>query len=400
MTTELALPEIKQRPQPNQRQVAEAEKGIAEIQGQMTLAQRFPRDIDVSTHKVLKEMQRPSVAESALYSYEKGGKLVSGLSIRAAEAIMRSWGNMNAGWREIESEDKQSLVQVYAIDLEANCKVETEFMARHVRYGSAQEKEVTKSRDIYETVAAQATRRLRTCILRLIPVDVQEQAVAYVRATLQKLDESGDEPLEERVAKAVKALAQYDVTKEQIEDRLGHEIEDVTEGELVDLRGAYRAIRDGFTTAEALFGGRDAVEEASTEAVKASAKTSAKKTTPKRNSSGPKQTKPKPPTNQKTVTSVTSVTGPSPEEKVDSGALQEPEDGPWGGIPEDGEVLLGGLSTAMEGFMGRARGAVTDTEFKEIAEDAQKALDSTEFDQLYDFMMRKWRKLNPPKKQS
>lgn len=71
------------------------------------------------------------------------------------------------------SGDKQSpgksIVEAYAWDLETNTRRTTHFEVFHIRDTKQGPKILTEERDIYETIANQASRRMRGCILQLIP---------------------------------------------------------------------------------------------------------------------------------------------------------------------------------------------------------------------------------------
>ena len=68
-----------------------------EVQAQMVVAKRFPRNETLSISRVMAACNRLSLAESALYAYPRGGTTVSGPSIRLAESLARSWGNIDFG---------------------------------------------------------------------------------------------------------------------------------------------------------------------------------------------------------------------------------------------------------------------------------------------------------------
>jgi len=85
----------------------EQQRAIQEVQAQVILARRFPRDILLARKKILDECQRPRFAEIALYQYPRGKKkneagqwvanIVAGPSIRLAEVMARSFTNMKFG---------------------------------------------------------------------------------------------------------------------------------------------------------------------------------------------------------------------------------------------------------------------------------------------------------------
>ncbi len=73
----------------------------------------------------------------------------------------------------------QSTVEAFAWDVEeANTRQTKVFQVRHWRHTKQGGYKLTDPRDIYELVANNGARRLRACILGVIPGDVIDAAVA------------------------------------------------------------------------------------------------------------------------------------------------------------------------------------------------------------------------------
>lgn len=98
----------------------QAAREIAEVQGMVVMAKRFPRDKIKATERILNDCMRPKLAENALYTYSRGGTDISGPSIRLAEAIAQNWGNIDFGIKELEQSNGVSKVMAFAWDLETN----------------------------------------------------------------------------------------------------------------------------------------------------------------------------------------------------------------------------------------------------------------------------------------
>src|ERR1700679_1432706 len=62
----------------------ESQRAIAEVQGRMGVAKRFPRAASGAYSAAMNACRRIGLAECAIYTYNKGGK-VEGPSIRLAE---------------------------------------------------------------------------------------------------------------------------------------------------------------------------------------------------------------------------------------------------------------------------------------------------------------------------
>ena len=222
-----------------------------EVQAAMVVAKRFPRDPHESFRRIMQSCQRKKLAEAAIYEYPRGGTMVTGPSIRLAEALAQAWGNIDCGVIELRQRRDESDVMAYCWDLETNTRTTKTFTVPHYRYTRREgKKRLHDPRDIYEHVANQAARRLRACILGVIPGDVVDEAVKKCEETLAG---QSDEPLADRVRKMVAAFADQGVTAEMIEARLGHKLAATTETELVTLRKVFQSIKDGMASREQFF---------------------------------------------------------------------------------------------------------------------------------------------------
>ena len=220
----------------------EVAKALGQQQMQVFHAMNNPRDEMKARMEIIADCQNPGLAESALYSYKRGGTLVEGPSIRMAELMVRRWKNLRTGFNVLETRDTESIVQVYAWDLEANISEEKTFTVKHWRDTKNGGYQLTDARDIRELISNQAARMKRECILALIPMDIREDARAEVLKTLVG---GSSEPLEVRVKKMLAGFEKIDVSAPMIEQLLGHSIKGITDVELVRLRNVYKGLKDG-----------------------------------------------------------------------------------------------------------------------------------------------------------
>jgi hypothetical protein len=215
-----------------------------EVQAAMVIAKKFPRDEYESMEKIKRTCQRATLAEQAIYSYPRGGQTVSGPSIRLAEAMAQTWGNIDYGVIELEQKNGTSEMMAYAWDLETNTRVTKIFTVEHVRDTKQGKKTLSDARDIYEATANFGARRMRACILGVIPGDVVDMAVDECKETIKK--GIGKTPIIDRVNKLLKTFKdEFKVTKEQIEKYAGRNAADFGEDEFINLQGVYKALRDG-----------------------------------------------------------------------------------------------------------------------------------------------------------
>lgn len=230
----------------------ESQRAVAEVQAAMMLARRFPRDPIAAMDRILNSCTRASLAEGALYTYSRGGSDISGPSIRLAEAMAQAWGNMQFGIRELEQREGESTVEAFAWDVETNTRQVKVFQVRHERHTKQGAKKLTDPRDIYELVANQGARRLRACILGVIPGDVTEEATKQCETTLA----SSADVSPENIKKMLGAFeSKFGVTKDQIEKRIQRRIDAMQPAQMVALKKIYASLNDGMSKAEDWFEG-------------------------------------------------------------------------------------------------------------------------------------------------
>ena len=227
----------------NQGTIAiEASRAIAEAQGKLVIAKRFPRDEVQSYAKAMEACQRPTMAAKAFYSFPRGGQTVEGPTIRFAEELARCWGNIDYGIKELSQDDGKSEMQAYAWDLETNAQSVQNFTNPHQREQGKKMVTLTSQRDIYENNANMATRRLRSRILAILPAWFAEHGIAEAKRTRAGQE---DRSLIDREKKMDDQFAKLGVTQEMIEKRLKRKIDTMTSDDFVEYVGIYNAVKGG-----------------------------------------------------------------------------------------------------------------------------------------------------------
>lgn len=222
-----------------------------EVQAAMIVAKKFPRDEVTSEIRILNACKRKSLAEQAEYTFPKGNTKVTGASIRLAETLALSWGNIDSGIIELEQKDGKSDMMAYSWDLETNTRITKVFSVEHVRVTKKGSYALTDPRDIYELTANQGARRLRACILAVIPGDIVENALQQCRDTLKG---SYKEPFEDRIKKMLLAFKKdHKVDKEMIEKFIGYTTNRFDENDILKLKGVYKALKDNMSKREDYF---------------------------------------------------------------------------------------------------------------------------------------------------
>jgi hypothetical protein len=157
--------------------------------------------------------------------------------------MANAWGNIDYGYREVGSGTGYTDVEAYAFDKETNTRSCRTFRVLHKRSSHGRLVDLSDPRDVYELVANQASRRIRACILQVIPGDITEAALKSCEETIKR--SGGDAPLVDRVRKMATVFQDYGVTTEMLERKLGHKLDVTIEQELIQLRRIYTSIKDG-----------------------------------------------------------------------------------------------------------------------------------------------------------
>ena len=220
----------------------ESSRAIAEAQGKLIIAKRFPRDEIAAYSKAIEACKRPAMAEKAFYSFPRGGQTVEGPTIRFAEELARCWGNIDYGIKELSQDDGKSELQAYAWDLETNAQSVQNFTNPHMREVGKKMVTLTSQRDIYENNANMATRRLRARILAILPSWFVDDCITECKKTLAG---QNDIPLIDRVKKMVVSFAKFGVTQQMIERRLKKSIDSMNADDFVEYTGIFNALRNG-----------------------------------------------------------------------------------------------------------------------------------------------------------
>lgn len=217
----------------------EQERAIAEAQGQLILAKKFPRSMAQAHADFMEACKSPEFASKAFYSVPNRG---SGPSIRYMEEAARCYGNFQYGHRELSRSEGKSEIEVYAWDMEKNNRSIRQITVMHVMDTKNGPRKLIDQADIDNKIANVASKQVRGRIAALMPKALVEAGIAECKKTLAG---ANDKPIGQRVRDMTGAFAKFGVTVKHLEDYLGHSLDDTTLDELVDLTGVYNAIKDG-----------------------------------------------------------------------------------------------------------------------------------------------------------
>lgn len=222
----------------------EQKRAMQEIQAAIVMARQLPRDEKMAMDRILNACCRPGLAEKATYVYARGGTNITGPSIRLAEAIAQCWGNIQFGIQELDQRPGVSTVQAFAWDMETNTRQIKTFQVKHTRYTKKGSYNLEDPRDIYELVANQGARRLRACILGVIPGDVIESAVTQCHTTMA----TSWQPTPELIKKMLDEFTPHGVTKEMIEVRIQRRVDAIQAQQMIHMKEILNSLNDGMST--------------------------------------------------------------------------------------------------------------------------------------------------------
>lgn len=226
-----------------------------EIDTQIATAKQYPRDPAVAREKVRAlVLSSPSIAEQCFYHLERESKknnektVIEGFSVRFAEFVVHSWGNLRVQTRVVGNDGKQLTIQGVCHDLESNSAVQVEINRRITT------KEGKTFSEDMQVVTANAGNAIayRNAVFKTVPAalfsDILDEAKALVRKSIEQ-------NLTNRIGKMFASFGGLGVTPAMLYEYLcvGGE-EDITAANVQDLLGVFNAIKEGSTTVEETFG--------------------------------------------------------------------------------------------------------------------------------------------------
>lgn len=232
----------------------EQTRAFAEVVVQAKMAKEFPRNIQDVFRRITEAFENsPALLAASKYAYPRGGEEISGYSIDFARCIAECVGNIHYSIKELSRDDDQSEILAYAWDLETNTMQTRSIVVPHTRDTKQGKKTLVDDRDIYENNTNNGARRLRECILGVIPT----VAVKFAEDTVERLLANAFPP--EKIAKfsaeLVKKFDEMGVTKAMlIAERGGRGSVEWTKEDLAALNSHGRAIKAGTKTIVEIFG--------------------------------------------------------------------------------------------------------------------------------------------------
>lgn len=225
------------------------ERAIREIETRIIIAKKMPRVLADVEQSVLFECQDLETAEESQYSFPRGGQAVTGPSVRLAEVLVRHFGNMDYGIKELGTDSEGSTMEAFCWDMQSNVKATRVFHVKSERFSNSGTKKLVDPRDVYENNFNLAKRRQRACILEMIPKAIVTKAVNQCNETLK----AHADATPEGIAALIEAFSKFGVTEKMIQARQGKNCSALSGTELVALRRIYMSLRDAMSKPDAWF---------------------------------------------------------------------------------------------------------------------------------------------------
>ncbi len=189
----------------------------AEQESSMDIARRYPRQIAQVKQKV-KEYATcdQETAASCFYSKPVAGKNVTGPSIRLAEMVAATYGNIKYGSRVIGIDDHFVTIQAVSQDLENNISFSVE-VKRSIRTKDGKK---YPQHLIETTIKAASAIGIRDAIYKVVPMGIFSQELKHIQDVGSgKINTDGSEASPEQIKERVAKAVQYFINKGVEEDR-------------------------------------------------------------------------------------------------------------------------------------------------------------------------------------
>jgi hypothetical protein len=243
--------------------VAAAERERARIAAQCQLALMNPRDEDQARDGMLRACTRKRFAEAAVYRVPKGGKPITGPSIRFAETALRCWGNIDTSTRIVYEDEDHIRMAVTVMDLQSNVSHTKEVKVfKRIERRKSEDREVLSQRtnsygdiiylvrarddEVYMEMAKATSKVVRTEGLRHIPADILEECIDQINTTKRQDIESDPDKAKRQILDSFSA--HLNIRPAELSKYLGHSVDTIAPLEIAELREVYTAIREGTAT--------------------------------------------------------------------------------------------------------------------------------------------------------
>lgn len=219
----------------------------SEIDTQIATAKQYPRNLSrvLNNIETLATMDEETAA-SCFYVLRRQGKVIDGPSVRMAEIIASSWGNLRVQARIIGNDGKMITAQGVCHDLESNYATSVEVKRRITdKYGK------TYSEDMQVVTGnAACAIAMRNAVMKVVPSALIKKVITKAK----KVSLGQSMTLENSRQNMMQYFAKIGIDEQHILDYLSVEkLDEVDIDMVVELRGLATAIKEGTTTVQETF---------------------------------------------------------------------------------------------------------------------------------------------------
>jgi len=219
----------------------------SEVDMQVTTAKRFPRRISRFGQEARTlALATPEIAQSCFYVLPRGGQDIEGPSIRLAEIVAGTWGNLRCETRITSIGDRLITAQATCWDMQRNVLISCENARQIVdKYGKRYKDHV-----IVSTGNAACSIALRNAIFRVVP----RCFVDPITEDCKKIAATGNGGIDKNRRDWVSRYVRLGVDESRIFALLDvHGVEDMGIAEINTLQGIYTALSEGQLTLDEAF---------------------------------------------------------------------------------------------------------------------------------------------------
>ena len=246
------------------------EKGLtimrAENETQQAMAVQKPRDIAKLASAAIEELRAfPEFAKKSYYSIpyrdkETGRSVaVEGPSIKAANALVRHWGNNASGFRVVGADEERIMVQGVFLDYETNMRRTAEMSVSRKFKSKEGKVYFLDATRLNMAIQAGGSKAVRNAILNALPAGLVEGYFAEAKRIVSKGGKvdpapASPEDLQAVMARLVKSFEGLGVEQPEIAAYVGRHPELETEDAVVaHLQGVLNALEEGATSIDEVF---------------------------------------------------------------------------------------------------------------------------------------------------
>jgi hypothetical protein len=219
----------------------------SEVEAQLDAAHKYPRSITAFVKEATAmATTNVEIAEACMYSLPRGGKIITGPSVRLAEICASAYGNLQYGARIADVEEKEVVAVGAAWDMQKNNRCTIESRRRITK------KNGTRYDDDMITVTgnAAASIALRNALFRVIP----RAHVMTVYEAARRVAVGDASTMEKKREDLFARFQKMGISKERVLARLEKKgLEDIGLEDFEHLIGLGTAIKNGELSIEEAF---------------------------------------------------------------------------------------------------------------------------------------------------